>query len=94
MSLPSQWSKRLLYTGDTFTGRFAEKIGFALEAVPAEQLDDHVLALATRIGAMGRDIVAINKHVLNRGIDLMGQRQRAHDGQHESGCSDATHAPG
>jgi enoyl-CoA hydratase len=69
----TQWAKRLLYTGDTFTGRMAEKIGFALEAVPAEQLDDHVLALATRIAAMGRDIVAINKHVLNRGIDLMGR---------------------
>ncbi|MEO6716147.1 MAG: crotonase/enoyl-CoA hydratase family protein [Novosphingobium sp.] len=68
-----QWAKRLLYTGDTFTGRFAEKIGFALEAVPTDQLDDHVLALATRIGEMGRDIVAINKHVLNRGIDLMGR---------------------
>jgi enoyl-CoA hydratase len=68
-----QWAKRLLYTGDTFTGRMAEKIGFALEAVPAEQLDEHVLALATRVAAMGRDIVAINKHVLNRGIDLMGR---------------------
>lgn len=69
----TQWAKRLLYTGDTFTGRMAEKIGFALEAVPAERLDDHVLALATRIGTMGRDIVAINKHVLNRGVDLMGR---------------------
>jgi enoyl-CoA hydratase len=69
----AEWSKRLLFTGDTFTGRMAEKIGFALEAVPAGQLDDHVLALATRIAAMGRDIVAINKHVLNRGIDLMGR---------------------
>jgi enoyl-CoA hydratase len=69
----AQWAKRLLFTGDTFTGRFAEKIGFALEAVPAADLDDHVLRLATRVAAMGRDIVAINKHVLNRGIDLMGR---------------------
>jgi enoyl-CoA hydratase len=69
----TQWAKRLLYTGDTFTGRMAERIGFALEAVPAHRLDDHVLALATRIAAMGRDIVAINKHVLNRGVDLMGR---------------------
>ena len=69
----AQWAKRLLFTGDTFTGRMAEKIGFALEAVPADMLDDHVLALATRVAAMGRDIVAINKHVLNRGIDLMGR---------------------
>jgi enoyl-CoA hydratase len=69
----AQWAKRLLFTGDTFTGRFAEKIGFALEAVLPDELDDHVLALATRVAAMGRDIVAINKHVLNRGIDLMGR---------------------
>jgi enoyl-CoA hydratase len=68
-----QWAKRLLFTGDTFTGRLAEKIGFALEAVPGETLEAHVLALAHRIAAMGRDIVAINKHVLNRGIDLMGR---------------------
>jgi enoyl-CoA hydratase len=71
--LGPQWAKRLLYTGDTFTGRMAEKIGFALEAVVADRLDDHVLALATRIGAMGRDIVGLNKHVLNTALDLMGR---------------------
>lgn len=69
----AQWSKRLLFTGDSFTGRFAEKIGFALEAVPAAALDDQAMKLAQRIALMGRDIVAVNKHVLNRGIDLMGR---------------------
>jgi len=68
-----QWSKRLLFTGDTFTGRMAEKIGFALQSVPADILDDTALALAKRVAAMGRDIVAINKHVLNHGVDLMGR---------------------
>jgi enoyl-CoA hydratase len=68
-----QWAKRLLFTGDTFTGRFAEQIGFALEAVPLDALDAHVMALATRVAAMGRDIVAVNKHVINRGLDLMGR---------------------
>jgi enoyl-CoA hydratase len=68
-----QWAKRLLYTGDTFTGRLAEKIGFAFEAVPVADLDARVMALAERIAAMGRDIVAINKHVINRGLDLMGR---------------------
>jgi len=71
--LGPQWAKRLLFTGDTFTGRMAEKIGFALEAVPPERLAEHTLGLARRIAAMGRDIVAINKHVLNRGVDLMGR---------------------
>jgi enoyl-CoA hydratase len=68
-----QWAKRLLFTGDTFTGRMAEKIGFALEAVPSDRLEQHTLDLARRIVGMGRDIVAINKHVLNRGVDLMGR---------------------
>lgn len=68
-----QWAKRLMFTGDTFTGRLAEKMGFALQAVAEEQLDDHVMSLARRIVAMGRDIVAINKHVLNKGLDLMGR---------------------
>jgi enoyl-CoA hydratase/carnithine racemase len=68
-----QWAKRLLFTGDTFTGRLAAKIGFALEAVPGEQLDARVIALATRIAAIGRDIVAINKFVINKGLDLMGR---------------------
>jgi enoyl-CoA hydratase len=73
-----QWAKRLLYTGDTFTGRMAEKIGFALEAVPADQLGARVDALARRIVAMGRDIVGINKYVLNRGIELMGRTALQH----------------
>jgi enoyl-CoA hydratase len=68
-----QWAKRLLYSGDTFTGRLAAQIGFALEAVPAAELEQRALALATRFAAMGRDIVAINKHVLNKGLDLMGR---------------------
>jgi enoyl-CoA hydratase len=68
-----QWAKRLLFTGDTFTGRLAEKIGFALQSVPRDELEARVIALANRIAAMGRDIVAINKHVLNMGLDLMGR---------------------
>jgi enoyl-CoA hydratase len=76
--LGPQWAKRLLYTGDTFTGRLAEKIGFALAAVPADELGARVDVLARRIVAMGRDIVGINKYVLNRGIDLMGRGALQH----------------
>jgi enoyl-CoA hydratase len=68
-----QWAKRLLLTGDTFTGRLAEKIGFALEAAPADKLEERVTFLARRIVAMGRDIAGINKFVINRGIELMGR---------------------
>jgi enoyl-CoA hydratase len=72
-NLGPQWAKRLLFTGDTFTGRLAQEIGFALEAVPGHELEARVMALANRIAATGRDIVAINKHVLNMGLDLMGR---------------------
>ena len=68
-----QWAKRLLLTGDTFTGRLAEKIGFALEAAPADRLEERVTFLARRIAAMGRDIAGINKFVINRGVELMGR---------------------
>lgn len=68
-----QWAKRLLLTGDTFTGRLAARIGFALEAVPADKLDQKVDFLARRIVAMGRDIAGINKYVINRGLELMGR---------------------
>lgn len=68
-----QWAKRLLLTGDTFTGRLAEKIGFAIEAPPADKLDGRVDFLARRIVAMGRDIAGINKFVINRGLELMGR---------------------
>jgi enoyl-CoA hydratase len=72
-NLGPQWAKRLLFTGDTITGRLAQDIGFALEAVPGHELEARVMALAERIAAVGRDIVAINKHVLNMGLDLMGR---------------------
>ena len=68
-----QWAKRLLLTGDTFTGRLAKKIGFALEAPAADKLDERVTFLARRIVAMGRDIAGINKFVINRGLELMGR---------------------
>jgi len=71
--LGPQWTKRLLLSGDSLTGAKAVEVGFALEAVPAAQLDDHVLKLATRLAAIPRDLLTVNKHVVNRGIDLMGR---------------------
>jgi enoyl-CoA hydratase len=71
--LGPQWTKRLLLSGDSITGRKAVEIGFALEAVTAEELDDHVLELATRLSWVPRDLLTVNKHVVNRGLDLMGR---------------------
>jgi len=71
--LGPQWTKRLLLSGDSITGAKAAEIGFALEAVAPEDLDEHVLKLATRISSIPRDLLTVNKQVINRGLDLMGR---------------------
>jgi enoyl-CoA hydratase len=68
-----QWTKRLLFTGDTVTGAQAAAIGLVQAAVPALELDDYALSLASRIGLVGRDLLTANKRVVNEGIELMGR---------------------
>jgi enoyl-CoA hydratase len=69
----AQWAKRLLLTGDTITGRLAAQIGFALQSVPAEKLEDTALALARRVSMTGSELLGANKAVINHGLDLMGR---------------------
>jgi enoyl-CoA hydratase len=73
--LGPQWTKRLLFTGDTISGTQATDLGLAVEAVPPDELDAHVLALAERIALIGRELLIANKRVVNMGIDLMGRAQ-------------------
>lgn len=76
--LGPQWTKRLLLTGDSVTGARAAALGLALEAVEPALLDDHVAELADRMARVPRDLLVGNKHVVNRGLDLMG-RDRLQD---------------
>jgi len=71
--LGPQWTKRLLFTGDTVSGTEAAAIGLAQAAVPGAELDEYVLSLANRIALVGRDLLAANKRVVNEGIELMGR---------------------
>jgi enoyl-CoA hydratase len=73
--LGPQWTKRLLFTGDTVSGEEAASIGLVQAAVPAPDLDAHVLALAQRIALVGRDLLVANKRVVNQGVELMGRSQ-------------------
>jgi enoyl-CoA hydratase len=74
-NLGPQWTKRLLFTGDTLTGAEAQAIGLVVATAPAEDLDEIVLNLARRVALIGRDLLVANKRVVNMGIELMGRTQ-------------------
>ena len=69
-----QWTKRLLLSGDSISGVEAARIGFALESVPADQLDAHVDALAHRLAMIDHEMLAANKRQVNLALELMGAR--------------------
>ena len=69
-----QWAKRFLLTGDSISGRDAERIGLVLKAVPAAELDDEIADLTRRFAAISPDLLACNKRIVNMGLELMGAR--------------------
>lgn len=72
-SVGPQWAKRMLLTGDLIDGTTARDIGWALEAVPATQLAERAMWLATRISRIGKDLLTANKQIVNKGLELMGR---------------------
>ena len=73
--LGPQWTKRLLFTGDTISGDQAQELGLVVATAAADQLDATVSELANRIALVGRDLLVANKRVINMGVDLMGRSQ-------------------
>jgi len=69
-----QWAKRMLMTGDKVSGVDAVKIGLALDAVPAEQLDEEVRSLARRVAAVDAELLAAHKRIVNLALEHMGVR--------------------
>lgn len=67
-----QWAKRLLMTGDTIRGVDAAKIGLVLEAVPSEELDDYVMALAARVALTDPELNTAHKRIVNMALEQMG----------------------
>jgi enoyl-CoA hydratase len=68
-----QWAKRLLLTGERIDGRTAERIGLVMQAVAASDLDSTVHALASSIARVPSDLLAQNKSICNKAIELMGR---------------------
>jgi enoyl-CoA hydratase len=73
--LGPQWTKRLLFTGDTISGEEARGLGLVVATAPADELDGRVLELAERMALIGRDLLVANKRVVNAGVELMGRSQ-------------------
>ena len=67
-----QVAKRLLFTGDLVTGTYAKEIGLALEAPPADKLDETVEALAQRMAGVPKNQLMMQKLMINQAVDSMG----------------------
>lgn len=69
-----QWTKRLLLTGDTLTGKDAARIGLVLKSVPEEYLEQEVEGLADRLSWIDPEMLSTNKRIINIGMELMGSQ--------------------
>jgi enoyl-CoA hydratase len=65
-------AKRMMFTGDKITGSEAEKLGLVLKAVPPEELDAEVEALAQRMATVPINQLMMQKLVINQAIEAMG----------------------
>ncbi len=70
--LGAERAKRMLLTGDYVDGVEAARLGLVLKAVPGDQLDDEVEALAQRMAGIPKSQLMMQKLMINQAIDNMG----------------------
>jgi enoyl-CoA hydratase len=70
--LGPQRAKRLLFTGDSLSGSEAAEWGLALEAPPAEQLDERTETLVARIARMPLNQLMMMKLLVNQAMAAQG----------------------
>ncbi len=63
-----QRAKRLLFTGDSLSGAEALEWGLAIEAPPADQLDERTETLVKRIARMPANQLAMMKVLINQQV--------------------------
>jgi len=67
-----QRAKRMLFTGDLITGAQALDWGLAVDAAPAEQLDERFEALLARIALVPVNQLVMHKLLLNQAVWAQG----------------------
>jgi enoyl-CoA hydratase len=70
--LGSQRAKRLLFTGDSLSGAEALEWGLAIEAPPAERLDERTESLLGRIARMPLNQLRMMKLLVNQALYAQG----------------------
>lgn len=70
-----QWTKRMLFTGDTISGLDAARIGLVLEAYPADEINAQADEMVRRIGSVDAEILSTHKRVVNAQMELAGAKQ-------------------
>ena len=68
-----QWAKWFLLTGESVSGKRAEEIGLVWKSVPGEGLDAAVDDLARTMARIPWELLAANKSIVNKAMDLMGR---------------------
>jgi enoyl-CoA hydratase len=62
----------MMITGDSISGVEAARLGWANASYPVEELEQRVLEVAERICQVPADMVALNKRVVHRQMEIMG----------------------
>jgi enoyl-CoA hydratase len=62
----------LIITGRTFSGKEAEEAGYVTKAVPEEDLESEVFALATAVSILPRDAIVMGKFARRHMADRLG----------------------
>jgi enoyl-CoA hydratase len=68
----AQRAKRLLFTGDSLSGREAADWGLAIEAPPAEELDARFEALLERVARLPVNQLVMMKLLVNQTLNVQG----------------------
>ncbi len=73
-----QWAKWFLLTGESVSGTRAEELGLVWKSVPGEGLDAAVEDLARTMARIPWELLAANKSIVNKAMDLMGRETIQH----------------